>query len=402
MQQKTPYSPAEAFPRALAGLLLVTSIFLLSFLSRIVLSPLMPSMELDLGLTHAQAGRLFLCQSVGVAAGLLLNGHVSRVFSHRRTIVASAMVVGVFMIMASTSPDLGLLQIALALYGVGAGLYLPSGIATVTSLVRPQHWGKALSVHEMAPNLSFILAPLLAELALHLADWRACLAFLGGLQILTALVFARFGRGGRFPGRALRLGLIREIAGRRAFWVLAVFFGLAVGGSLGPYSMLPLALVEEHGFLRPEANALLSAARVGGLLMSLLSGYITDRLGVKRTLLLFFLMSGSATIALGLARGAWITPLLVVQTSLSACYFPAGFTALSRIFDAHSRSVAVSLITPMAAVFGVGAVPALLGWAAQSRGFGFGFSCLGALVCCGALGVPLLRRSLRPTGEMRG
>ncbi len=385
MNQPRNDAPAEAFVQALPGLVLVSCIFLLNFLSRIVLSPLMPAMEQSMGFSHAEAGRTFLFLAVGVAAGLLLNGHVSRRLTHRLTIVVSAVSLGLLMVLASLSPDLVVLQATVALYGLGAGLYLPSGIATVTSLVKPADWGKALSVHELAPNMSFILGPLLAELSLHLASWRTCLAGLGLVLIVSGLAFARFGRGGRFPGRALRLGLLREIVGHRSFWILALFFGLAVGSSIGPFSMLPLALVEEHGFLRPEANAMLSVARIGGLLMSLLSGYITDRLGVKRTLALFFIFAGAATVGLGLASGPWITPMVVVQASLSSCYFPAGFTALSRIFDEKSRSAAVSLITPLAALCGLGAAPAMLGWLAESWGFGVGFSCLGLLLASGVL-----------------
>ncbi len=302
MNQPLNDGPAGAFVQALPGLLLVSCIFLLNFLSRVVLSPLMPAMEQSMGFSHAEAGRTFLFMAVGVAGGLLLNGHVSRRLTHRLTIVVSAVALGLLLILASLSPDLGVLQATVGLYGLGAGLYLPSGIATVTSLVKPADWGKALSVHELAPNTSFILAPLLAELALHLGSWRSSLAGLGLMLIASGLAFARFGRGGRFPGRPLRLGLLREIAGHRAFWILALFFGLAVGSSIGPFSMLPLALVEEHGFLRPEANAMLSVARVGGLLMSLLAGYITVRLGVKRALALFFIFAGAGTVAWGWPR----------------------------------------------------------------------------------------------------
>ncbi len=80
-----------------------------------------------------------------------------------------------------------------------------------------------------------------------------------------------------------------------------------------------------------------------------------------------------------------MTPLVVVQTSLSSFYFPAGFTALSRVFDEKTRSAAVSLITPLAALCGLGAAPAMLGWMAESWGFGVGFSCLGLLLASGVL-----------------
>ena len=42
----------------------------------------------------------------------------------------------------------------------------------------------------------------------------------------------------------------------------------AVGTTLGPYTMLPLALVHEHGFARAEANQLLALSRISGVFMA--------------------------------------------------------------------------------------------------------------------------------------
>jgi len=41
-------------------ILFLTSIFLLNFMGRIILSPLMPAVEKDLGLGHGEAGSFFL------------------------------------------------------------------------------------------------------------------------------------------------------------------------------------------------------------------------------------------------------------------------------------------------------------------------------------------------------
>jgi NNP family nitrate/nitrite transporter-like MFS transporter len=63
--------------------------------------------------------------------------------------------------------------------GAGAGLYLPSGIATLTGLVAPRHWGKAIAIHELAPNLDFVTAPLLSEALLNWTSWRGVLILFG-------------------------------------------------------------------------------------------------------------------------------------------------------------------------------------------------------------------------------
>ena len=151
-----------SFPFSLMPILFLAAIFYLGFVSRVILAPLLPVLEGDLGLGHGAAGSLFFFSAFGYCAGLLGSGVVSARLSHRRTITLSAIAVGVAMLVASRSASVAGLQVGLVLLGISAGLYLPSGVATITDQVSEAHWGKALAIHEIAPNLGYITAPLLA------------------------------------------------------------------------------------------------------------------------------------------------------------------------------------------------------------------------------------------------
>ena len=61
----------------LGPIIFLTAIFFLNFLARIVLAPLMPVIEADLGLDHAEAGSLFLLISAGYFVSLLGSGFLS-------------------------------------------------------------------------------------------------------------------------------------------------------------------------------------------------------------------------------------------------------------------------------------------------------------------------------------
>jgi len=89
--EKTPSIRSQLGP-----LLLLTGIFFLSFISRIILAPLMPTIEQDLGIGHAEAGTLFLLISAGYFVSLLGAGFLSSRLTHRRTIIFSAISVGSF------------------------------------------------------------------------------------------------------------------------------------------------------------------------------------------------------------------------------------------------------------------------------------------------------------------
>ncbi len=132
--------------------------------------------------------------------------------THRVSIMVSSFGVGVAMLAVALAPNLWLVRAGLFGVGLAAGCYMPSAIATITSLVSRRHWGKAISVHELAPNIAFFISPFIAELFLKWANWRAALATIGALSILASIAFGRFGRGGRFS-QVSRHSLVHS-----AFW----------------------------------------------------------------------------------------------------------------------------------------------------------------------------------------
>ena len=163
----------RTFRSQLGPLIFLTSIFFLTFVARIIPAPLLPSIEKDLGVTHAEAGSLFLFISLGYFITLLGSGFVSSRLMHRQTIVLSVTTLGLALGAVVLGQRLWSIRLGLFFVGMAAGLYLPSGLATLTSLVHTKHWGKAIAIHEWAPNLSFVAAPLISEALLLWFSWRS-------------------------------------------------------------------------------------------------------------------------------------------------------------------------------------------------------------------------------------
>jgi len=134
----------DPFSSCMGPLLVLTGIFFLNFLSRIALSPLLPTIEKDLSLGHGEAGSFFLLISLGYFAMLLASSIVSSQLNHRKTILLSSVLVGCALLFVSISRDLWGIRLGFVLVGMAAGLYLPSGIVTLTALVRSQDLGKPL------------------------------------------------------------------------------------------------------------------------------------------------------------------------------------------------------------------------------------------------------------------
>ena len=366
-------------------ILFLAGIFFLNFLGRIILAPLLPTIEKDLGLDHAGAGSLFLLISSGYFVSLLGSGFVASRLMHKRTIIVSATAIGLALLVISSSNSLLGISMGLVLLGLAAGLYLPSGISTLTSLISPSQWGKALAIHELAPNLAFVAAPLLSEVLLRWFSWRGILAVMGIGSMVAGMTFGRFGTGGKFPGDAPSITSVRTILAKPAFWIMTILFSLAITGSLGVYAMLPLYLVTERSMDQYWANTLVAVSRVSGLGMAFLAGWATDRFGARKIMAAVFLLTGTMTFLLGVTKGYWMVLIVFAQPMLAVCFFPAGFAALSCIGPSSSRNVAVSLTIPLAFLIGAGAIPAGLGIMGDTVSFAFGFALVGVFILMGFL-----------------
>jgi NNP family nitrate/nitrite transporter-like MFS transporter len=366
-------------------LLLLALIFFLNFMARIILAPLLPTVEKDLGIGHGEAGSLFLLISLGFLPALLGSGYFSSRLTHRKTIILSSTALGMALLGVSFSHSLWGIRLGLIFLGMGAGLYLPSGIATLTSMVALRHWGKALAIHELAPNLSFVVAPLVAEVFLGWFSWRGVIALLGGASLFVGLVFTRFGRGGEFPGEAPSLRSFRALLADSNFRILVVLFCLAVAASMGIFAMLPLYLVTERAMDQNHANTLIALSRISGLGMAFIAGWAVDRLGPRRTLTGIFLFTGLTTVMLGIAHGYWMMVVIFIQSALAVSFFPAGFAALALIGPPSIRNLAVSLSIPIAFLFGAGAIPIGIGIAGDSGSFSLGIFAVGVVIFAGVI-----------------
>ena len=370
--------------RAKIGLtFFLACLFYQGFVTRVMFAPLMPAVEAELGINHAQAGSLFLMISIGFLMAPLCSGLLSSRINHRGVLRVSAWAIGASLVPFAFVDSVWAVRVLLMIIGLAAGLHLPSAVATITAEIRKDDWGKALSVHQSAPPLSFVTAPLIAATLLHFFSWRMVLLIGAFVGICLAAVYQWKGRGGDFPGQLPSPRNVKVILATPSFYLLVLLFAMAMGGNAGIFAMLPLFLVNDHGLSLSMANTVVGLSQVTGLMMVFAAGWIADRVGPRPTMAAVLLTAGIATLMIGLLKGTALMVAIFIQPLLVNMFFPGAFAALSRIAPPSLRSVTNALGPPSAFLIGGGIMPTIIGYMGETYTFAAGIMLAGGFMLVG-------------------
>ncbi|NCC24581.1 MAG: MFS transporter [Deltaproteobacteria bacterium] len=378
------------FGACLGPLTVLAGLFFLNFSARLLLGPLLLPIQADLDIPLARVGWFFLAVSWGYSAGILLSSQAAHLLTHQRNIACSMIGLGASMLWAGFAQ--GPLGLGASLIGLGlaAGLYLPSGVGSITDFVPSRHLGKAFALHECAPSLAFIVAPLMAEFFLTWGGWRQAFQGLGLLSLVSGGWYWFRGRAGRFPGRGMSWDRIMHLIRNPSFLLVALGFSLAIGAEIGVFHLTSVYLVRDHGLSRSDANLFLGISRVACLLVTFWAGWFVDRFGLKPAFGLSFGLAGLATIGIGSGSFALAGFFLFIQPVLTISFFPAGFSALARLAPEGAMDLAVALAVAIASAVGIGAIPAALAWVGDHFGLWTAFMGMGAVML---VFLPLLLRA---------
>jgi len=385
MMVKRSANPNRSIRTNLPTILLLVFVFFFLFTSRMIYSPLLISIEKSLGLGHAQAASFFLFITIGYAGMLIFSGFVAAAIGHRATILLSALVAILGLIAVSLSSTLWGIRASLIIIGAGSGLYFPSGIPTLTSLVEEKDEGKVFALHEIGPNSSFVIAPIAAVFALRFLNWQGILLVLACIGTAAGLLFLIFARCGRFHGKPPHLANARLILTKSSFWIMAGLFTFGAGAAIGVFAMMPTYLVAERGMNAELVNTLVGLSRLSSLVIIFVAGYLVDRFGARRIISVVMLAAGVATVGLSIPFRPLLIAAVFLQPVLIACFFPAGFPLISRIAPPEMHNLTISFLFPIGYAFGPGLVPLLLGLLGDRLSFAVGFLMYGILLMASAI-----------------
>ena len=348
-------------------------------------------MEDNLSLSHGAVGGFFTSYAIGYGLALLVAGRFVSGWGYKRVVVFGFVGIGLLLICFQWAESYLALLILFFFLGFGGGTYMPSILSIITETYDYRHWGKAIGIHDSAASLSIFSMPILITLGLQLLPWRRLLLFLGSACLILPIFFWKVSREPRQDHSNQGARYI-DLFKRRTTWIMGLLWMFSAASNLGVYSIVPLYLIKERGMDFVLANTLFGISRVGGVFVSVLAGFLTDRYGYKRMLKWSIVTTGLSTIGLALSSSlSQILISLILQATFSLAFFPVGLAAILKLTPLSERSLALGVILAIGVIFGAGGAPFLLGLVADHFSFQAGIFCLGVLTTLSILSVRLLK-----------
>ncbi|MFE5796094.1 MFS transporter [Streptomyces sp. NPDC056503] len=367
----------------------------------------MVAIAASFGLDKGQTGLLttvtLVVSAVGGALAGVLADRVGRVKALMITVITYAL----FTVLCGFAPNYETLLVFRALQGLGFGGEWAVGAILVAEYASAKHRGRTLGAVQSAWAAGWALAVVVYTLVFQFFDadqaWRI-LFWTGALPALLVLWVRRHVEDApqaaaarvASPERGSLRAVFRPDLLRTTLFAILLSTGVQ-GGYYTLATWVPTFLKTERGLTVVGTGGYLTLLISGAFIGYLTGGHLTDRLGRKRNIALFAVLSAASVLAYTQIPAGSNTLLLVLG-------FPLGF-CMSAIFSGFGSFLAELYPTPVRGTGqgltyntgrAIGAVfPTLVGFLSGSWGVG------GALVF-GAVGYGIAVLALLGLPETRG
>ncbi|HME44177.1 MAG TPA: MFS transporter [Syntrophorhabdales bacterium] len=367
------------------GLLFLSLLWFLWFnniYARSVFSPILPLLEDEFVISHAQASSIFMFQSIGYAISLFFTGLYGGRFGYKKCIALSLAVTSGTFFLIPLVKTFSMIYLLSLVIGFSAGAYIPSVIPLITEYFAEKNWGKSIVIHDSAASVSIFCTPFIALFFIYFFGWRGIFVAFAIIFFSAAIVF--WLTVDELKITNTKKSLHADLMKRRALWIMAAIWVFGTGVMWGVYFTVPLYLTKELSLSIGYANSLFGFSRLGGVGVVILCGFLVDRVSLKKMIFTMLSLTGVLTVLVGLASARFIGIVLSLQVIFIMGFYPLGLTAIARTFGREERGMATGIIMTISISAGSGFITYLLGLSGDLISFRFGYVALGALVILGS------------------
>ena len=353
---------------------------------RLVLSPMLPTVSAELGLSNVQAGIPFTVMWGVYALLQYPSGRLSDRLARKPLLVGGLVLAAAGFLLLGAAPAYPALLLGAFVVGLGAGLYPTAARALISDLFVARRGG-AFGLHTASGDSGGVLAALLAAAVVGVS-WRLAYPPVVVVLLLAAVAVHVWSDEPYALGR-VDLG-VRETARRLlgdpdTRWLLFAYVLFAVTWQ-SSVAFLPSFLRFAKGLPPEIATASFGALFVVGMAAKPVSGVLGDAAGRIRVAAAALVIGA---LALGVVLLSASTPVVVVAVLV----FAAGLMAYppvmqAALMDAFPDASMGGDLGGMRTVYiGLGALgPTIVGYVADVAGFGPAFAALvGCLLVAGAV-----------------
>jgi MFS family permease len=393
--ESQPFGWLRSAPAPARRALLAASVgWLFDGFDVMIYSMVLTALLADFGISKTTGGVLGSLTLLASAGGGVLFGMIADRYGRRTGLISSVLTYSLFTAACGLAQTVWQLAVCRFVLGLGMGGAWTTGAALVSETWPDRHRGKAVGLMQSAWAVGYGSAAALAAIVLPRYGWRA-MFFIGALPALAAfwmhagLDESAMWTDARSHSRA-SLGLIFSASYRRVTLALVAlsFCTLYAYWAFNFWVPAYLALPVEQrgvGLDTGEVAGLLVVMNVGGWLGYVLYGYVSDRIGRRRSFVAYLIVAAVLVFAYGRARSALVLLLLGPVVAFFSTGYLSGFGAIiAELYPTTVRAAAGGFIFNIGRV-GSAAAPLLIASLAQRSGFGIAFATTSAALLLGAL-----------------
>ncbi|HXW31009.1 MAG TPA: MFS transporter [Xanthobacteraceae bacterium] len=254
--------------------------------------------------------------------GAYLFGRAADHWGRRPTLMVDVLLYSLIEFLSAFSPNLTVLLILRALYGIAMGGEWGVGASLTMESIPPHARGIVSGLLQSGYPTGYLFASVIYGLLFPLIGWRG-MFMVGVLPALLVLYIRRNvpeSPSWRRPTESNTFSILK------AHWRLGLYAVVLMTAfnflSHGTQDLYPTFLQVQHGFSPREVGTIAVIYNIGAILGGIVCGSLSERLGRRRTIILMALLclpvlplwafsSGVATLALGsflmqfMVQGAW-------------------------------------------------------------------------------------------------
>lgn len=291
--------------------------------------PLLPYIQQEFGLNNANAAMVTSAFSLSSGAAQLPAGWAADRIGPTILITIGTLGVAIGGLAVGLSTTYVMLIAFMVFMGLMAGGYHPAATPLISASVPANQRGRALGIHLIGGNSSFFLAPIIAAAIAASWGWRGSFIAMAIPTAILGFIFFLYltrssGKAHVEAAKRLQVDEKEPQPGYKrrliAFLVLMV-----IGGGAGATvnSFLTLYMVNELDISKEIAAGLLSIIYSSGLWAGPVGGYISDKIGSVKVIVVTGIIGGLIIFALNAVTfGFWLFAVLWVMGLIQAIRFP--------------------------------------------------------------------------------